>query len=72
MKKTNLLLLLISFLFFAANGNAQDTIARKKYFTKKLNGEITLDGIPNDDAWNGVEWAGDFTQWRPNEGKHGT
>jgi hypothetical protein len=69
MKKTNLLLFLISFLFLAGNGNAQDTISRKKYFTKKLTGEITLDGIPNENAWTAVEWAGDFTQWRPNEGK---
>ncbi|MEQ1677234.1 MAG: DUF5916 domain-containing protein, partial [Chitinophagaceae bacterium] len=28
-----------------------------------------LDGIPNEEAWNQVQWGGDFTQWQPNEGQ---
>lgn len=48
---------------------AQDTITRKKYFTQRMNGSITLDGKPTEEAWNAVEWGGDFTQWQPNEGK---
>ncbi len=44
------------------------TISRKKYSTSALNGEITLDGIPSEEAWNAVEWGGDFIQNQPNEG----
>lgn len=44
-------------------------IPKKKYFTKRLNGAITLDGIPSEDAWNAVPWGGDFIQNQPNEGK---
>jgi hypothetical protein len=43
-------------------------IAKKKYFTQRLNGEITLDGILKEEAWNGVEWGGDFTQFQPHGG----
>jgi len=46
-----------------------DTLVRKKYFTKHLTGTIVLDGIPSEDAWNTVSWEGDFIQWQPNEGK---
>jgi hypothetical protein len=71
MNKTILLIILLNFLFLAAKSNPADTtIAKKKYFTKQLNGvAITLDGIHTEDAWNTVEWGGDFTQWQPNEGK---
>lgn len=43
-------------------------ISRKKYFTKSLTGSITLDGIPSEEAWNAVEWGGDFIQNQPHEG----
>jgi hypothetical protein len=46
----------------------QDSIVRKKYFTQRLTGTVTLDGIPSEEAWNGVDWGGDFTQWQPNDG----
>ena len=70
MNKTNLLLILALFLFTIAKGNPRDTvIEKKKYFTQRLNGTITLDGIPDEQAWNAVEWGGDFIQWQPNEGK---
>lgn len=45
------------------------TISRKKYYTKQLTSPVTLDGIPNEEAWSGVEWGGDFTQLQPYEGK---
>jgi hypothetical protein len=44
-------------------------VTKKKYFTKRLSGAINLDGIPSEEAWNSVEWGGDFTQWQPNEGQ---
>jgi hypothetical protein len=70
MSKTNPLLILSLFLFVTAKAQPGDTvITKKKYFTQRLNGEITLDGILKEEAWNGVEWGGDFIQRQPNEGK---
>jgi hypothetical protein len=69
MNKTGLLIFGFIFISFAAYSTSGDTvIPKKKYFTKQLNGVITLDGIPQEEAWNAVEWGGDFTQWQPNEG----
>jgi hypothetical protein len=46
MSKTNPLLILSLFLFVTAKAQPGDTvITKKKYFTQRLNGEITLDGI---------------------------
>lgn len=68
MNKT-FLLLLLSFLFVStAQSQTADTISRKKYFTKHLNGALALDGIPSEEAWSTVEWSGDFTQYQPAEG----
>lgn len=62
-------LILLSHTAFCSNPG-DTTIPQKRYDTKRLSGKIiTLDGIPNEDAWNLVEWGGDFTQWQPNEGK---
>ncbi|TMI86431.1 MAG: hydrolase, partial [Bacteroidetes bacterium] len=70
MNKACPLAIFLSFLFIIAQGTPGDTvIVKKKYFTKKLTGAVTLDGIPNEEAWNAVEWGGDFIQWSPNEGK---
>ncbi|MDP4265274.1 MAG: DUF5916 domain-containing protein [Bacteroidota bacterium] len=70
MNKTSLLIILFTFFFLAARSDPGDTvIVKKKYFTKQLNSAITLDGIPSEEAWNLVEWGGDFTQYQPNEGK---
>lgn len=38
------------------------------YTTKKLDGNITIDGLGNEPAWETVEWAGDFTQRQPSDG----
>ena len=70
MEKSYLLITLSCLAFLTAESFQGDTsIFRKKYHTQKLNGAITLDGIPNEEAWDAVEWGGDFTQWMPNEGK---
>ncbi|OQP41104.1 hypothetical protein A4H97_13895 [Niastella yeongjuensis] len=45
------------------------TVVRRTFITQHLQGNILLDGIPNEDAWNSVTWSGNFTQWQPNEGK---
>jgi hypothetical protein len=70
MKTTCLLAITLNLLFMTARANPADTtIEKKKYFTKHLVGSIVLDGIPSEEAWNAVEWGGDFVQWQPNEGK---
>jgi hypothetical protein len=70
MKKPGLLAFLLNFLFLLALGNPGDSLTtKKKYVTKQLNGTITLDGIPNEEAWNTVEWGGDFIQQQPHEGQ---
>src|SRR5687767_8439467 len=70
MKRLFLFLLLINLLNSPASSNCLDEVpARKKYVTTSLTGAITLDGIPDDDAWKAVEWGGDFIQSQPHEGK---
>ena len=67
MNKTGLLLISFIFVFLAAYSQGNITIPKKKYVTKQLSGSITLDGIPEEEAWNAVEWGGEFIQWQPNE-----
>ncbi|POY38357.1 hydrolase [Solitalea longa] len=69
MNKTFLLLICTLFTFNVYSQKSDSTITKKKYFTKPLSGSINFDGIPQEEAWNAVEWGGDFTQWQPNEGK---
>ena len=59
-------------LFFSKTLLAQmvskDSIVQKRqYFTKKLLNEIKIDGIPDEAAWNDVDWSSDFIQSQPNE-----
>jgi hypothetical protein len=68
--KTNVLLILAFFCFSVAKATPGDSVLeKKKYFTKRAIGEITLDGVLKEEAWNAVEWGGDFIQWLPDEGK---
>lgn len=54
---------------FAGNGPGDPPADKRKYVTQALNGSnITLDGIPDEPAWDAVEWGGDFTQNQPNDG----
>ena len=70
MNRTCLLVVFINILCLAARSNPGDSVViKKKYFTKQTNSSITLDGIHSEEAWNSVEWGGDFTQFTPNEGK---
>tara|TARA_R110002012_G_scaffold52891_2_gene135825 strand:- start:11584 stop:14235 length:2652 start_codon:yes stop_codon:yes gene_type:complete len=67
----NLVLVFFS-LFFVYNLQAQDStevVIKKKYTTKAL-GEYaapTINGILEDEAWNLVEWGGDYIEWQPDE-----
>ncbi|MFT3912368.1 MAG: DUF5916 domain-containing protein [Ferruginibacter sp.] len=70
MNKTYLLITtFLSFTIAAFSQRADSSIEKKKYFTKRLDKAITLDGIPSEEAWNAVEWGGDFIQNQPDEGK---
>lgn len=67
--KAPLLVALFNLCFLTSFADPGDTaITRKKYVTAHINGTITLDGIINEEAWNGAEWGGDFIQWQPHEG----
>src|SRR5215831_19014005 len=68
MRETGLLVLCLSFISISVKANPTDSLPRKKYFTQRLKGSITLDGIPDEEAWNAVEWGGDFIVYQPNEG----
>ncbi|MEO7801192.1 MAG: DUF5916 domain-containing protein [Ginsengibacter sp.] len=70
MNKTCLLVVMVMLVFNVAKIQQKDTIIpKKKYVTQRLAHAIELNGIPDEEAWNSVEWGGDFTQWQPNEGK---
>lgn len=43
-------------------------IPKKQYHTKPLQNSLVFDGVLDDDAWNTVEWGGDFTQYLPDNG----
>ncbi|HZF63112.1 MAG TPA: carbohydrate binding family 9 domain-containing protein, partial [Chitinophagaceae bacterium] len=65
-------LLLFSCLFWSWFSWAQSvdsSNSKKKYFTKKASGHITIDGLFTEEVWKDVEWGGDFIQWQPDEGK---
>ena len=44
-------------------------VPKRIYNTKRVVKAPVLDGILTDETWNSVEWAGDFKQWMPDEGK---
>ncbi|MDQ3394763.1 MAG: carbohydrate binding family 9 domain-containing protein [Bacteroidota bacterium] len=70
MRKACFILFILNFLIITVKGSPNDsTGVRKKYVTQQLNGEIIIDGLPDEEAWNSVEWGGDFIQMVPDEGK---
>ncbi len=48
---------------------AKDSLSKKVYVTNSINDKQApiIDGVLIDDAWNNVEWAGDFIVWQPDE-----
>ena len=70
MRLTCLALILVNLIAYASFGQGKDSsIHRKKYFTQRVSGQITLDGIPNEGAWEAVPWGGDFIQFMPHDGQ---
>ena len=75
----NRLILFIIFLVFlipslllafqpAGDKETKDPLRKKTYTTVRINGLApTIDGKLDDDAWNQVEWGGDFIQFMPEE-----
>ncbi|MES2796290.1 MAG: DUF5916 domain-containing protein [Bacteroidota bacterium] len=61
--------LLIANIFAQKTKTDSFKIEKRQYFTQKTTKTIRLDGNLGDKAWESVEWAGDFTQYQPNEGK---
>ena len=58
-------LLLFIFVFIIVSSFAQ----KKTYHTSRFVGHAPkIDGIIDDQAWNAVDWAGEFTQWEPHNG----
>ncbi|MBD2705289.1 carbohydrate binding family 9 domain-containing protein [Spirosoma sp. BT702] len=64
-------ILLLGFAFVRAQNapSKNAPIEKRKYYTQRITQPIRLDGIPDESAWNAVEWSGNFTQYQPNEGK---
>lgn len=69
MNKTLLLAFLCVHTILVSAQTKDSLPTRKKYHTQRLSGTITLDGIPQESAWEAVSWGGDFTQLQPNEGR---
>ena len=40
----------------------------RSYETARTTSTITIDGFGDDNAWNAVEWSGDFIQREPTQG----
>ena len=58
-------IIIILILFIANNILAQE---KRIYTTHRLNSEIKIDGILNEDVWNEGKWEGNFTQRKPIDG----
>ena len=58
---------LFSTMLFAQSNLTTVPITKRQYFTQQTNHNIKLDGIPDEDAWNAVEWSGDFVEYKPDE-----
>ncbi|WP_420602858.1 carbohydrate binding family 9 domain-containing protein [Flagellimonas sp.] len=66
------LIIFFTLIFFAINTNAQDStqvIPKKIYVTKSIGETLPpmVDGLLTDEAWNLVEWAGDYIEFQPDE-----
>lgn len=69
MRNAALVFLTLLFIHSAQAQDSTEVIIKKKYTTKAL-GEYaapTINGILEDEAWNLVEWSGDYIEWQPDE-----
>lgn len=62
--KIGLITLFITLLCFVVNAQEQ-LPATKSYTTARLQSEVVIDGVLDDEAWNQVEWGGDFVGHTP-------
>ncbi len=61
--------MLLLFLVVAPSAFSQTSGQQKIYVTQRVNGESPdIDGRIDEEVWNNVEWSGDFTQYRPDDG----
>ncbi len=70
-----LLILLLATTFLASQNGGNtvsftaDGVERRQYHTQFIEDlPIKMDGIPNDAAWQRVEWGGDFIRHQPDNG----
>ncbi|GJM29905.1 MAG: hypothetical protein DHS20C17_25400 [Cyclobacteriaceae bacterium] len=69
MKYLSLALLFFSGIIFQLNAQVTPSSAKKVYTTAKVSDlPPTIDGLLDEAAWDQVEWAGDFSQIRPDNG----
>ncbi len=59
-------------IIFVGHVEAQDMVAttpKRVYTTAEITAEAppNIDGILDDEAWEGVPWEGDFVEWMPDE-----
>lgn len=66
MKRISVITFLILIGFIYTKGQETE---KKQYKTVKISIAPDIDGILNDDAWLAGEWADDFTQYEPFNGK---
>ena len=59
-------------LTFCAFARGQAPLDQKSYSVTLAKTPPVIDGVINDDEWAQGEWAGDFIQFQPNDGKPAT
>lgn len=61
--------LLLVILSLASNGQELGQIPKRKYTTTYIQSDAApkVDGLINEEAWNLVEWSGDYVEWSPEE-----
>jgi len=64
----NRIILLVSIIALTFSSIRAD-IEKKIYETYKINYQIVIDGLMNEQAWDLVDWGGHFIQTRPYNGK---
>lgn len=64
----NRMMILVSIIALTYSSLKAD-IEKKIYETYKINYQIVIDGLMNEDVWDLVNWGGNFTQTRPYNGE---
>lgn len=70
MRNLFLAISLFPFLHFIAAQDTLKTVPKRTYVTFPVSNStsIAIDGALDDDGWNSAEWAGDFTEFEPDNG----